>query len=105
VLSNWKNYLSLTNEDDKIGSHEFLYFWLVENYHMVSGENSYVFQSVKAALEVQNHPNPLLVQKFACRAHKEQRKSASSADNQSTITGIGGCRTPCHVMDDSEDEL
>lgn len=72
---------------------------------MVSGENSYVFQSVKAALEAQNHPNPLLVQKFACRAHKEQRKSASSAGNQSTITGIGGCRTPCHVMDDSEDEL
>jgi len=106
VLSNWKNYLSLSNKEDTTGDHEFLYFWLVESYHMNSVQKSFVFKSLETALEAEKHPNPLLVQKFACRALKEQRKSNASAENKSEVVNArDGCRSSFHVLDDSEDEL
>lgn len=106
VISNWKNYLSLSNKEDTTGDHEFLYFWLVESYHMNSVQKSYVFKSLETALEAGKHPNPLLVQKFACRALKEQRKCNTSAENKpEVVEALDDRRSSFHDMDDSEDEL
>ncbi len=73
---------------------------------MNSVQKSHVFKSLETALEAGEHPNPLLVQKFACRALKEQRKCNTSAQNKpDVVEALDGRRSSFFDMDDSEDEL
>lgn len=104
VLASWKDYLQLQEGDKCL--YEFLYIWLVENNQMNSYDKSYVFQSVKTALETQQHANVSLAQRFASRAINEQRKADSSGDNRSEVfVASNEFSLFPSELDDSEDEL